>query len=280
MTAAHTLGADPTLLRLMPAARPWQFLRNATAAHRPKPVDLVDGQLSINTAAATPAVYFLDSDGGLARVGTAHVGATAPNATPAGSAGHIAGESWLDTTDSPAVLKVFDGTDWVAAGSGSGSYVLPIASSTVLGGVKVGSGLEVDAAGVLSLVVEVVELLGSADPTAAPPASPTVGNSWIASATGPAAAGWTGIAGETVTTGDLLIFDGANWIHCFSSSGSSGVMSITPTAPVTVTGTPSAPVIGVAIATDTTLGVVIAGDGLEIDATGTVVVNVDEGFYS
>jgi hypothetical protein len=264
----------------MAPARPWQHFRNATLATRPKPADLVEGRLAINTAAGTPSVFFTDADGGLAKVGVAHVGTTAPNDTPGGFAGHIAGEEWLDTSATPAVLKVFDGTSWVPAGSGGTDYVLPIASSTVLGGVKVGSGLEIDATGVLSLIVEVVELLGSADPTAAAPPNPTTGNAWVANATGPADATWSGIAGEAVSAGDLLIYDGANWIHCFSSAGTSGVMTVTGTAPITVAGTATAPVVGVSIATDKALGVVMVGDGLEVDAAGLCTLNADEGYYT
>lgn len=37
-----------------------------------------------------------------------------------------------------------------SAGNGGGSYVLPVASSETLGGVKVGSGLSINAGGVLS----------------------------------------------------------------------------------------------------------------------------------
>jgi hypothetical protein len=265
----------------MAPARPWQHFRNAGLATRPKPADLEEGRIAINTAAGTPAVFFTDADGNLAKVGVAHVGDTAPNDTPAGHPGHIAGEEWLDTSVTPPVLKIFDGTDWVVPTAGGGSsYVLPIASSTVLGGVKVGNGLEIDATGVLSLVVEVVELLGSADPTAAAPANPTTGNAWVANATGPADATWTGIAGEAVSTGDLLIYDGTNWIHCFSSAGTSGVMVVTGTAPIEVTGTATAPVVGVKVATDAALGVVIVGDGLEVDATGLCTLNADEGYYS
>ena len=41
----------------------------------------------------------------------------------------------------------------IPVGGGSGSYTLPIASPTTLGGVKVGNGLAIDENGVLSLNV-------------------------------------------------------------------------------------------------------------------------------
>lgn len=55
-------------------------------------------------------------------------------------------------------LCIHNGTDWTEAGSG---YSLPIASDTVLGGVKVGSGLAIDGAGVLSTVLQTVKVNGN-----------------------------------------------------------------------------------------------------------------------
>lgn len=55
-------------------------------------------------------------------------------------------------------LYVHNGTDWVAVGA---TYSLPIASDTLLGGVKVGSGLAIDGAGVLSTVLQTVKVNGS-----------------------------------------------------------------------------------------------------------------------
>lgn len=55
-------------------------------------------------------------------------------------------------------LYLHNGTDWAEVGS---TYTLPIASDTVLGGVKVGSGLAIDGAGVLSTVLQTVKVNGS-----------------------------------------------------------------------------------------------------------------------
>jgi hypothetical protein len=257
------------------AAKPWQSIRNPGADTRPDPANLLDGQIALNTAGDSPAIYFKDAAGDLAKAGAAQVGTTAPNATPAGFAGNSKGEQWLDVTD-PAkpVLKVFDGTAWVAAASDA---VLPIATTTTLGGVIVGSGLDVAADGTLSVAMEIVELLGSADPTAAAPAA-TIGNAYIANAAGVADASWTGIAGVEVAAGDILLYDGTNWIHNQAQS-ISGVLSVTGVAPVIVGGTAEAPEISVALATATTVGVASFGDGLAIDGAGMVVLASDEGLY-
>lgn len=55
-------------------------------------------------------------------------------------------------------LYVHNGIDWTEVGSG---YTLPIASAAVLGGVKVGSGLAIDGAGVLSTVLQTIKVNGS-----------------------------------------------------------------------------------------------------------------------
>lgn len=63
------------------------------------------------------------------------------------------------------LLYVHNGTTWVAVGA---PYTLPIASDTVLGGIKVGSGLSIDGNGVLTVsageanVIEIVQVNGSA----------------------------------------------------------------------------------------------------------------------
>ena len=258
------------------AATQWQNLRSATADTRPDPAVLLDGSIAINTAAESPAVFFKDAAGDLAKAGAAQVGTTAPNATPGGFAGNSKGEQWLDVTD-PAkpVLKIFDGTAWVATTSDA---TLPIATATVLGGVKVGSGLDVTADGTLSVVMEVVELLGSADPTAAAPAA-TIGNAYIANKAGAAGATWTGIVGTQVAAGDILLYDGTNWIHNQAAS-ISGVTSVTGVAPITIGGTATAPEVSVALATATTVGVASFGDGLNVDAAGMVTLLSDEGLYS
>jgi hypothetical protein len=257
------------------AVKPWQHVRNSTANNRPDPAALLDGQLAINTAAASPAAFFKDATGGLAKVGAAQVGTTAPNATPGGFAGNSKGEQWLDITD-PAkpVLKVYDGTAWVRAAADA---VLPVATATVLGGVKIGTGIDVTADGVISLAIDVVELLGSADPTAAAPAA-TIGNAYIANASGVADASWTGIAGSEIAAGDILLYDGTNWIHN-RANDQTGVLSVTGVAPVVIGGTAATPEISVAVATATTTGVASFGDGLAIDAAGMVTLLADEGQY-
>ena len=59
-----------------------------------------------------------------------------------------------------------------------------------------------------------VHYMGSVDPTVAATgaaATPTTGDLYFSMATGPAEAGWIGIAGQTIMSGDMLIWDGSKW---------------------------------------------------------------------
>ena len=60
-----------------------QHLRSSTAEKRPNPTAMADGQLAINTAAASAGVFLKNAAGNLVKVGPVQVGTTAPNATPA-----------------------------------------------------------------------------------------------------------------------------------------------------------------------------------------------------
>jgi len=93
----------------------YKHLRSSTANKRPT-TTIADGQFAINTNTASPGLFFKDSAGtGIVKVGPVHVGTTAPNSVPAsgGSTGNYTGEQWLDTSVSPAQMKVWNGSTWV-----------------------------------------------------------------------------------------------------------------------------------------------------------------------
>lgn len=103
--------------------------RSGTASKRPTAASMALGELDLNYDADTGGVYYKDSNGAVVKVGPCQVSAAAPNATPAGSSGNSAGEFWYDTANS--ILKVWDGTSWVAATSTSA--FLPLAGGTMTG---------------------------------------------------------------------------------------------------------------------------------------------------
>jgi hypothetical protein len=112
-----------------------QHLRSSTADKRPTPAAMADGQLGVNTNAASPGVFFKTSTGTLIKAGPVHIGATAPNATPAsgGATGNTIGEQWLDNSGSPAILKTWNGTSWISSGtvtSVTGTSPIVVATGT------------------------------------------------------------------------------------------------------------------------------------------------------
>jgi hypothetical protein len=92
-----------------------QHLRSSTANKRPTPGAMSEGQIALNTEAASPGLFFKNSSGALVKVGPVHVGATAPNVSPAGQSGNSTGEMWLDTSTTPNQLKTWNGSAFVSA---------------------------------------------------------------------------------------------------------------------------------------------------------------------
>ena len=90
-----------------------KHLRSSTANKRPTASGLADGQIAINTASGTPALFFKDNASNIVKVGPAHVGSTAPNTSPAGSAGNSTGELWVDNGLTTNGLKYYNGTAFV-----------------------------------------------------------------------------------------------------------------------------------------------------------------------
>jgi len=103
-----------------------QHLRSSTANKRPTPGAMSDGQLALNTNLVSPGLFFKDSNGDSVKIGPIHCGATAPNVSPGagGQAGNILGEAWLDTSAANPILKVFNGSAFVA--------VQPVGTGTVV----------------------------------------------------------------------------------------------------------------------------------------------------
>jgi hypothetical protein len=80
----------------------------------------------MNTNLVSPGLFLKDSNGDSVKIGPVHVGTTAPNATPGagGQAGNSKGEAWLDTTATNPILKVWNGSAFVA--------VQPVGTGTVV----------------------------------------------------------------------------------------------------------------------------------------------------
>tara|TARA_E500000178_G_scaffold229629_1_gene226228 strand:+ start:3898 stop:4377 length:480 start_codon:yes stop_codon:yes gene_type:complete len=101
---------------------PIQNLRSNVSSKRPTATGLSFGQIAVNYNEDDPAIYLRGDGNALVKVSPTFVGATQPNITPGsgGSTGNSKGESWLDTSVSPPLLKIYDGSTWVSAGGAGG----------------------------------------------------------------------------------------------------------------------------------------------------------------
>jgi len=99
-----------------------QLLRSTIPQERPLSGNLLEGQPAANLHSSEPGLFFKTTDGSVVKFGPAAITSdgSPPNSAPQGSSGNSVGELWLDKSVSPAVLKVYDGTQWVDAGSGGG----------------------------------------------------------------------------------------------------------------------------------------------------------------
>jgi hypothetical protein len=114
-----------------------KHLRSSTANKRPTASGLADGQLAINTASGTPGLFLKDNAGAVVKVGPVHVGAAAPNATPAGSSGNSKGELWVDDTTTIHGLNYYTGSAFV--------NLTPSGTTTAAGLVELATNAETQA---------------------------------------------------------------------------------------------------------------------------------------
>ena len=150
------------------------------------------------------------------------------------------------------------------------AYMLSPATAMVIGAIKPGTNLSVDPDGTLHAAIPgALHYRGAIDPTTAEaPADPAVGDVYLASASGVALASWSGIAGEVVTQGDLLLFDGSSWsANAALGPDGAGVIRIQVTAPLQVEESdPAQPLLSVALATTEAPGVVQRADAAAVEA--------------
>jgi hypothetical protein len=144
-------------------------------------------------------------------------------------------------------------------------YELPVATATVLGGIKVGDHLAITPDGVLSVNMPgALTYRGAADVTQPAPVDPQQGDVYIAEPGGTAHSTWTGIAGDNILDNALLLYNGSEW-DAADLAVETGVMDVNGTDPITVDKTnPKQPVIGVKDATTEQKGVVELADATDL----------------
>jgi hypothetical protein len=186
-----------------------QHLRSSTADKRPTPGAMSDGQLALNTNLASPGLFFKDSNGDSVKIGPVHVGTTAPNVTPGagGQAGNSKGEAWLDTTAANPILKVWNGSAFVAVQPvGTGTVVSTtdtgtVTSTMILDGTILNADINASA-GIVDTKLATIATAGKVSNSATTAASANTANAIVArDASGDFAAG-------DITISDKIIHDG------------------------------------------------------------------------
>ena len=175
-----------------------KHIRSSTANKRPTTA-IADGQVALNTNAASPGLFFKDSTGAsIIKIGPVHVGSTAPNATPGagGSAGNSTGEVWLDNSLSPVGVKIWDGSAWVNA--------TPAGSTTVQGLLELATNAETQAGSDTARAVTSAGLQSKVSDSTSTTSSTTIASSTAVKAAYDLAAAALPLSGGIIT-GNLEI---------------------------------------------------------------------------
>ena len=157
------------------------------------------------------------------------------------------------------------------------AYMLTPATAAAIGAIKPGTNLSVDADGTLHAAIPgALHYRGAIDPiTAEAPADAAVGDVYLASASGVALESWSGIAGQPIAQGDLLLFDGSGWsANAALGPDGAGVIRIQVAAPLSVDESdPAQPLLSVDPATTESAGVLrlASGDDLTAGTEGAAV---------
>jgi hypothetical protein len=207
-----------------------KHIRSSTANKRPTTA-IADGQIAMNTNSTSPGLFFKDSTGAtIIKIGPVHVGATAPNVSPAsgGSSGNSTGEVWLDTSLTPNGVKIWNGSSWTNA--------TPIGSTTVQGLLELATNAETQTGTDIDRAVTPAGLQSKVSDSVSTTSSTTIASSTAVKAAYDLAVAAVPLSGGTVTgnleigTTGSLSFEGA------TADGFETTLAVTnPTADRTIT---------------------------------------------
>ena len=205
-----------------------KHIRSGTANKRPTTA-IADGQIALNTNLSSPGLFFKDSTGAeILKIGPVHVGATAPNVSPAGSAGNSTGEVWLDTSLTPVGVKIWNGSAFVNA--------TPIGSTTVQGLLELATDAETQAGADTARAVTSASLQSKLSDSTSTTSATTIASSTAVKAAYDLANAALPKAGGTVTgnleigTAGSLSFEGAT-----ADGFETTIAVVDPTADRTIT---------------------------------------------
>ena len=221
-----------------------------------------DGILSVTAAPGTG--LYATTDGGDVTIGGLDASTTIKGVVRFATSAEIEAGVAGNLAVSPADLA-------------AAAYDLPVATSSVLGGIKVGDGLSVTADGTLSATLQgALVYRGATDVTGTAPTAVS-GDLYINEVQGTAGASWNGLSGETVLENAFLIYDGTEW-NSADIKVDAGVTSLSGIDPIEVNNeAPASPIISVKDATTTQIGVVTLATATDIEnGTANKVVTSDQ----
>lgn len=162
-----------------------RLYRSSVKGRRPNPADMSYGDLAVNYNHDDPALIIKGDDNALIEFKPGS-GVTVGAAAPAVAKD---GDLWWDTASARLFLRYTSGASAVSA------------------------WVDASPAAVPPTLANALTYKGRVDPTVtgATPATPAVGDTYIASAAGTAAADWVGLAGATVSLHELMVWDGMGW---------------------------------------------------------------------
>jgi len=180
-----------------------------------------------------------------------------PDGTAANSAASESGSSRTEPSDLLIVQR--GATPYKATAEQLKSYMLTPATAAAIGAIKPGTNLSVDADGTLHAEIPgALTYRGAIDPASSDaPADAVAGDVYLASSGGTALESWSGLAGQEIAQGDLLLFDGSNWsANAALGPDGAGVIRIQVTAPLAIDESdPAQPLLTVEPATTAAAGV-------------------------
>jgi hypothetical protein len=150
------------------------------------------------------------------------------------------------------------------------SYMLTPATAAAIGAIKPGTNLSVDADGTLHAEIPgALTYRGAIDPASSDaPADAVAGDVYLASTSGTALESWSGIAGQEIAQGDLLLFDGSSWsANAALGPDGAGVIRIQVAAPLAIDDSdPAQPLLSVDPASTEAAGVLRLASGEDLTA--------------
>ena len=181
-----------------------------------------------------------------------------------------AGTAASRTQPSDLLIVQRGATPYKATAEQLKSYMLTPATAAAIGAIKPGTNLSVDADGTLHAEIPgALTYRGAIDPSSSDaPADAVAGDVYLASIGGTALESWSGIAGQPVAQGDLLLFDGTSWsANAALGPDGAGVIRIQVASPLAIDESdPAQPLLSVDPATVESAGVLRLASGEDLTA--------------